>query len=67
MPHDDDPVVIQVQILNCDVKRVVIDSGSFADIMYWEAFKAMQLSNEQLQSYVGTLVGFYGEQVEVMG
>ncbi|GAU43828.1 hypothetical protein TSUD_399210 [Trifolium subterraneum] len=27
LPHDDDPLVIQVQILNCDVKRVLIDSG----------------------------------------
>ena len=41
MPHDDDPLVIQVQILNCDVKRELIDSGCSADIMYWEAFKAM--------------------------
>ncbi|KAK2445921.1 hypothetical protein QL285_016792 [Trifolium repens] len=67
MPHDDDPLVIQVQILNCDVKRVLIDSGSSADIMYWEAFKAMQLSNKHLLPYNGTLVGFAGEQVEVMG
>jgi hypothetical protein len=67
MPHNDDPLVIQVQILNCDVKRVLIDSGSSADIMYWEAFKAMQLSNEHLMPYNGTLVGFAGEQVEVMG
>ncbi|MCI68223.1 hypothetical protein A2U01_0089482, partial [Trifolium medium] len=35
--------------------------------MYWEAFKAMQLSDEQLQPYAGTLGGFSGEQVEVMG
>ncbi|GAU46453.1 hypothetical protein TSUD_402200 [Trifolium subterraneum] len=61
-----DPLVIQVQILNCDVKRVLIDSGSSADIMYWEAFKAIQLAGEQLQPYNGTLVGFGGEQVEVM-
>ncbi|CAJ2666766.1 unnamed protein product, partial [Trifolium pratense] len=61
-PHDDDPLVIQVQILNCDVKRVLIDSGSSADIMYWEAFKAMQLAEEQLQPYAGALVGFSGEQ-----
>ncbi|WJX56883.1 hypothetical protein P8452_42497 [Trifolium repens] len=39
VPHDDDPLVIQVQILNCDVKRVLIDSGSSTDIMYWDAFK----------------------------
>ncbi|GAU23955.1 hypothetical protein TSUD_183540 [Trifolium subterraneum] len=32
-----------------------------------EAFKAMQLAGEQLQPYNGTLVGFGGEQVEVMG
>jgi hypothetical protein len=67
MPHDDDPLVIQVQILNFDVKRVLIDSGSSAGIMYWKAFKAMQLSNEHLMPYNGTLVGFAGEQVEVMG
>ncbi|KAK2435872.1 hypothetical protein QL285_020899 [Trifolium repens] len=65
--HDDDPLVIQVQILNCDVKRVLIDSGSSADIMYWDAFKAMQLAGEQLQPYHGTLVGFTGDQAEVMG
>ncbi|KAK2450459.1 hypothetical protein QL285_009575 [Trifolium repens] len=40
--------------------RVLIDSGSSADIMYWEAFKAMQLSNEHLLPYNGTLVGFAG-------
>jgi hypothetical protein len=55
MPHDDDPLVIQVQILNCDVKRVLIDSGSSADIMYYEAFKAMQLTNEHLMPYTTVL------------
>jgi hypothetical protein len=44
MPHDDDPLVIQVHMLNCDVKRVLIYSGSSADIMYWEAFKAKEPS-----------------------
>jgi hypothetical protein len=66
-PHDDDPLVIQVQILNCDVKRVLIDSGSSADIMYWDAFRAMQLAGEQLQPYHDTLVGFTGDQAEMMG
>jgi hypothetical protein len=66
VPHDNDPLVIQVQILNCDVKRVLIDSGNSADIMYWDTFKAMQLAGEQLQPYHGTLVGFAVEQAEVM-
>ncbi|GAU41814.1 hypothetical protein TSUD_299800 [Trifolium subterraneum] len=66
-PHNDDPLVIQVQILKCDVKRVLIDSGSSADILYWDTFKAMHLSYEQLYPYYDTLVGFAGEQVDVMG
>ncbi|PNX64778.1 hypothetical protein L195_g054192, partial [Trifolium pratense] len=59
-PHDDDPLVIQVQILNCDVKRVLIDFGSSEDIMYWEAFKAMQLAEEQVDvmGYASLLTTF---------
>ncbi|GAU44863.1 hypothetical protein TSUD_329190 [Trifolium subterraneum] len=54
-------------ILNCDVKRVLIDSGISAGILYWDAYKAMRLSDEQLNPYYGPLVGFAGEQVDVMG
>jgi hypothetical protein len=46
VPHNDDPLVIQIQILNCDVKRVLVDSGSSANIMYWDAFMTMQLVGE---------------------
>jgi hypothetical protein len=59
--------VPDISFTNCDVKIVLIDLGSSADIIYWEAFKAMQLSNEHLMLYNGTLVGFAGERVEVMG
>ncbi|GAU51914.1 hypothetical protein TSUD_416970, partial [Trifolium subterraneum] len=41
--------------------------GSSADILYWDAYKAMHLSDEQLNPYSGMLVGFAGEQVDVMG
>ncbi|GAU41237.1 hypothetical protein TSUD_280360 [Trifolium subterraneum] len=67
IPHDDDPLVIQVQIWSCDVKRVLIDSGSSVDILYWDAYKAMRLSDEQLNTYYDMLVRFSGEQVHVMG
>ncbi|GAU49430.1 hypothetical protein TSUD_181770 [Trifolium subterraneum] len=40
---------------------------SSVDILYWDAYKAMRLSDEQLKPYSGTLVGFAGEQVDVMG
>ncbi|GAU43737.1 hypothetical protein TSUD_365860 [Trifolium subterraneum] len=49
--------------------RNLVQCGRWArpDILYWEAFKAMHLSNDQLKPYSGTLVGFAGEQVDVMG
>ncbi|GAU40547.1 hypothetical protein TSUD_367500 [Trifolium subterraneum] len=40
---------------------------SSTDILYWDAYKAMHLSDEQLNPYSGTLVGFAGEQIDVMG
>jgi hypothetical protein len=65
VPHDNDPLVIQVHILGWDLKRVLMDTGNSANIMYWDAFAGMKLTTEQLHPYSGTLVGFSGEQVEV--
>jgi hypothetical protein len=54
--------VIQVHILNCDIKRVLVDFESSADMMYWEAFKEMHLAGEQLQPYSGMLLGFWASR-----
>ena len=67
VPHDDDPMVITLQILNWNIKRVLIDTGSSADILTYEAFDRMGLSEEQLQPFQGTLSGFTGERVHVRG
>lgn len=67
MPHDDDPMVVTLQIFKWDVKRVLIDSGSSADILYYDTFDRMGLDPEQLQPFRGTLAGFNGEQVHVRG
>jgi hypothetical protein len=50
VPHDDDPLVIQVQILNCDVKRVLIDSGSSTDIMLSRREKCPSVVNAQMNT-----------------
>jgi hypothetical protein len=67
IPHDDDPMVITLQIFKWDVKRVLIDPGSSADILYYDTFDRMGLDPEQLQPFKGTLAGFTGEQVHVRG
>jgi hypothetical protein len=44
IPHDDDPMIITLQIFNWNVKRVLIDPGSSDDILYYEAFEKMGIN-----------------------
>ena len=37
-PHND-PLVIQLQIHGYDVKRIVVNSSSLVEVMYYELFK----------------------------
>ncbi|XP_020235769.1 uncharacterized protein LOC109815456 [Cajanus cajan] len=66
-PHEDDPVVISAIVMGYNVKRVLIDQGSSADILFWEAFEGMKIPNDRLIPYAGTLVGFAGDQVIARG
>jgi len=61
IPHEDDPMVITLQIINWNIKRVLIDTGSSANILTFEAFDRMGLSEEQLQPFQGTLSRFTGK------
>ena len=67
LAHDNDPMVIKVQIRDWSIKRVLIDPGSSADVLYWDAFRGMELDTTELLPFKGTLVGFSGEQVQVLG
>ena len=40
------------------VKRVMIDQGSGADIMYPDLFKGLELKNQDLAKYDSSLVSF---------
>lgn len=67
VPHEGDPMAVIVKMLNFNVRCLLIDPGSSLDVLFWEAFKGMQLYNEKLQPYHGTLVGLTGEQVQIKG
>jgi len=67
VPHDNDPVVISIVIARRKVYRVLIDQGSFADVMFWLTFNKLQLSPDLLRPYTGCLYGFTWDQVEVRG
>nr|KYP71551.1 hypothetical protein KK1_010815 [Cajanus cajan] len=63
----DDPMVISVEIHNCIVKKTLVDQGSSADILYWNTFKQLAISEKELLPYDDPLVGFAGERVSTRG
>ncbi|XP_020208161.1 uncharacterized protein LOC109793106 [Cajanus cajan] len=66
-PHKDDPIIISAIVMGYNVKCVLVDQGSSADILFWEAFVGMKIPTNQLIPYAGTLVGFAGDQVMARG
>ena len=59
-PHDD-ALVITFRIGEYDVKRVMVDQGSTAKIMYPDLYKGLNLKSEDLTPYSSPLVSFEGK------
>ena len=59
-PHDD-ALVITLRIGGYDVKRVMVDQGSAAEIMYPDLYKGLSLRAEDLTPYNSPLVSFEGK------
>ena len=61
-PHDDALVII-LRIGGYDVKRVMVDQGSAAEILYPDLFKGLNLRTEDLMPYDSPLVSFEGKVI----
>ena len=61
-PHDD-ALVVTLRIGGYDVKRVIIDQGSAAEIMYPDLYKGLGLKTKNLTTYSSPLVSFEGKMV----
>ena len=59
-PHDD-TLVITLRIGGYDVKRVMTDQGSAAEIMYSDLYKGLNLKVKDLTPYSSPLVSFEGK------
>ena len=65
-PHDD-ALLITLRIRDYDVKRVMVDSGSAAEIMYPDLYKGLGLKSEDLMPYSSPLMSFDGKLVTLKG
>ena len=55
--------MVTIRIGGYDVKRVLVDQGNGAEIMYLDLFKGLKLKPEDLERYDSSLVGFDGRLV----
>ena len=61
-PHDD-ALVVNLRIEGYDIKRVLVNQGSGAKIMYPNLYNGLNLKPEDLVSYDSPLVGFDGRKI----
>ncbi|GFY86216.1 hypothetical protein Acr_04g0009540 [Actinidia rufa] len=57
LPHDD-ALVVSAVIANFNVQRILIDSGSSADILFISAFEKMKIGLDKLHPFHTPLIGF---------
>ena len=63
-PHDD-ALVVTLRIEGYDMKRVMVDQGSGAKIMYPDLYRGLNLKLENLTAYDLPLVSFNGKGVRL--
>ncbi|GFZ19296.1 hypothetical protein Acr_28g0000010, partial [Actinidia rufa] len=66
LPHDD-ALVISAVIANFNVQRILIDSGSSADILFISAFEKMKFGLDKLHPFHSPLIGFGGNTTQPLG
>ncbi|KAI3747104.1 hypothetical protein L6452_09549 [Arctium lappa] len=62
-----DGLIIQLSIGNCLTKRILVDGGSSANIIFFDAVKAMGIDKSEITRRSTTLVGFNGGATNTMG
>ena len=65
-PHNN-PLVIMLNIEGFNTKRILMDNGSSADIIYLPAFQQLKLDPKRLRPFESPLVSFSGDMVYPKG
>ena len=65
-PHDD-ALIVSVRVGDYNVHRMLVDNGSSADILYYQAFQQMRINRARLIPTNAPLVSFGGTRVLLVG
>ena len=65
-PHND-PLVIMLNIEGFNTKRILVDNGSSADIIYLPTFQQLRLDPKRLRLFNSPLINFSGDRVYPKG
>ncbi|XP_021766311.1 uncharacterized protein LOC110730796 [Chenopodium quinoa] len=65
-PHDD-PLVLITKINRADIKRVLVDRGSSANVLFVQAFNEMNIGRQYLKPVSYPVIGFNGSTVRPEG
>ncbi|XP_018460267.1 uncharacterized protein LOC108831207 [Raphanus sativus] len=65
-PHDD-ALVLRLDVGGCELSRIIIDTGSSADVLFYDAFKRMGFIKNLLKQEPTPLIGFAGETTYSLG
>jgi hypothetical protein len=60
-------MVIEVNIAGWIIRKMLVDNGSSADILFWKTFKKMNLSQHMLHPPEYPLQGFEGKPIKPVG
>ncbi|XP_061369004.1 uncharacterized protein LOC133311892 [Gastrolobium bilobum] len=66
-PEHDDPLVISGLLANYRFDRMLVDPGSLVDIIFWDAFRRMDLDYDQLEPCGAELLAFTGAKIKSLG
>ncbi|KAJ9561564.1 hypothetical protein OSB04_006724 [Centaurea solstitialis] len=62
-----DALVIQLTIGNCSTKRILIDGGSSANVIFADTLKVMGIERLEIVRRSTTLIGFNGDPMNTLG
>ena len=63
----EDALMVSIRVGYYNTHQVLMDNGSFADILYYPAFQQMRIDREWLIPVNKLLVGFGGTRVHPLG